>query len=832
MSRYFLTKLSVEGFRGINNENQPLELKFNPTAVNSVFAANATGKSSIFEALCFAIRGYVPKLQQLQAGEHPERYVVNLFHSVGNALVELELEDEGGEKHSIEVQRSSNGQRTVTSSSGLTDPIAVLKSLDEDFTLLDYEQFTNFINRTPLERGRSFAALLGLSGYSQLRQLLQTLSDIRTINSDFDLPVLMSAVETNESYGKENFARFSAAYTELTGQQPADTSDVAQWGADIRSALVSIDLLKGLIGDSKLSEIDFSALRDAVRKEEGGPKREELAKLVERVTRLDSIDLSGLDEVESDADSLAAAVRKRAELLSTTPGAAYQRLHEAAGQLYRSSEWHDPEVCALCKSKLSEPLLPKIEAEIAKFEAVRAQEQEIRNAASSAAWVQCLRRLEYVPELRVEPADRLADGLVFAANGARLTEVVIKRASEQLKELASRLSADLDTSKTRRAVLEKELPPSLVAVTTQIENAALAREGLHAYWRATKQVSQLRSRIARFQRWQQFITSVYEQICEAEARLTSARLDALGNEYKELFRNIMGVGDVVPTLARSEHSEQLDVQLEDFHGLQGLSARALLSESYRNALAVSVFLSAAAQQTTAARFVILDDITSSFDAGHQFRLMDEIRTKLQYAGGTSGGLQFILLSHDGLLEKYFDKVSAGTGWHHQRLQGWPPLGAVSTVGQTADRLRRTAETFLAAGQVKEAEPLIRQYLEYVLMQVIRKVNIPVPFDFSIRDQLQMVGNALDAILTAVKLQDTAGGLIMTPQQVSDLELRHVPALVANWVSHYSTAVSANLSPPVLLGVLQSVDDLADSFKWQDTTANPPARRWYRSLTSK
>ncbi|MDP3713790.1 MAG: ATP-binding protein [Mycobacteriales bacterium] len=166
MNRYFLTGIAVEGFRGINNENQPLRLKFKPEAVNSVFAANGTGKSSIFEALCFAIRGHVPKLRALQVAEHPENYISNLFHSTSTATIELELEDEAGQKAVIQVLRSTTGVRTVSSPSGLPNPEEVLNSLDEDFTLLDYERFTNFINRTPLERGRSFAALLGLSGYS------------------------------------------------------------------------------------------------------------------------------------------------------------------------------------------------------------------------------------------------------------------------------------------------------------------------------------------------------------------------------------------------------------------------------------------------------------------------------------------------------------------------------------------------------------------------------------------------------------------------------------------------------------------------------------------
>ncbi len=44
MPRYFLTRLRVEGFRGINNEGEPLDLKFTKDAVNSVFAVNANGK--------------------------------------------------------------------------------------------------------------------------------------------------------------------------------------------------------------------------------------------------------------------------------------------------------------------------------------------------------------------------------------------------------------------------------------------------------------------------------------------------------------------------------------------------------------------------------------------------------------------------------------------------------------------------------------------------------------------------------------------------------------------------------------------------------------------
>ena len=55
MARYYLSQISIEGFRGINNDGDPLVIKFKPAAVNSIYAHNGVGKTSIFEAIHFAI---------------------------------------------------------------------------------------------------------------------------------------------------------------------------------------------------------------------------------------------------------------------------------------------------------------------------------------------------------------------------------------------------------------------------------------------------------------------------------------------------------------------------------------------------------------------------------------------------------------------------------------------------------------------------------------------------------------------------------------------------------------------------------------------------------
>jgi AAA domain len=68
---WFLEGIEIEGIRGINNEGEPLKLKFKADCVNSISAPNAVGKSSIYDALSFALTGKIPKLDRLLQSEQP-----------------------------------------------------------------------------------------------------------------------------------------------------------------------------------------------------------------------------------------------------------------------------------------------------------------------------------------------------------------------------------------------------------------------------------------------------------------------------------------------------------------------------------------------------------------------------------------------------------------------------------------------------------------------------------------------------------------------------------------------------------------------------------------
>ncbi len=775
MPRYFLTRLIVEGFRGVNNENDPLDIRFEPNSVNSVFAVNGIGKSSIFDALCYAIYGSIPKLQLLQAQERPQDYYCNRFHSKNTASIVLEFQpDNGTARICIRIDRDADGNRTVTSPSGHSDPEAFLATLREAFALLDYRTFARFIEESPLERGRTFSALLGLADYSDCRQALQSVSDARVLNTDFEIKVLATTIGAAQKAAQQALVTLRSSYQNVTGKPLQDIDRLDECADEVILALGNVELLKAHFTGKTLNDIDFDKIKEEIKTAEGGEKRRELEKVIESIAALEALAVHDLAAVSAEQSDINTLIEERDRLLASTRGDLFKRLYESAKDVISKGGWTEDEKCPLCESDLSSSISAHVDEQLAQYGGAAVKMGEIRDTWQASEWRKCLSAHEVAAPLAVESQTRQLTVLDAKFTLGDISPKELAAAVTWTSSLTGKVASVLKTAQDRKEAIEKELPSSLVQLTEQVEYGRQFKDALRRYRDSQQEEAAQQVRLDIRERWKTF-------------------------------------------------------QLSDFHGQHRLSARALLSESYRNALAISVFLAAALKHSGAPRFVVLDDVTSSFDAGHQYFLMELIRTKLQYPQNAEG-LQFLILSHDGLLEKYFDRLGGTTGWHHNKLQGSPPMGAILHQAQGADRLKTTIVSLLSAGQVSQAEPLIRQYLEYKLQQIIRRVDIPVPIEFAIKDTSRMVSNCLDAITSAVDLHKKAGTLILDAQQVQDIDTSHVPAIVGNWVSHYETGSGSSLSAPVLSGVIKSIDSLAECFRYDESTGGSTVRKWYRSLS--
>jgi hypothetical protein len=438
-----------------------------------------------------------------------------------------------------------------------------------------------------------------------------------------------------------------------------------------------------------------------------------------------------------------------------------------------------------------------------------------------------LRQLEEFPGLDVSIPERVSLKL---SSRAQIATTDLESGKTQLATLETKRAESIKGANGEITKLQATLSPSLVQVTRTLGQAKNFRDAIREYERDFPLLTAKRAKLTKLNRWKTFIATAAQTFATAETTLANARITDIQASCQDLFgRLVRGGPDVHPTLSRAQNSENVDLKLADFFGLQNQSARALLSESYRNAVAASIFLAAATRHSGVPRFMVLDDVTSSFDAGHQFSLMDTIRSYLRHGavGGVPDGLQFIILSHDTSLEKYFDRLNGTTEWHHQKLQGMPPRGRVMVSAQQADRLKAQAQQYLNAGQIDIGEPFVRQYLEYKLGQVITRLGVLVPPDYATRGDKRTLSTYMDAITEAVKLYQGARRCVLTQQQISDLQTRHASAIMSNYVSHYESGVGTPFNAYALLGVLQSADDLAACFMWNDPSDGQV--KYYRTL---
>jgi hypothetical protein len=818
MTGWLLKQLSIEGFRGINNEGDPLALKFKPEKINSVFAQNGIGKTSIFDALTYALSGRIVRLDELPAAENGESYYLNRFHRGGTGTIVLTLTPDGvGADVEITVVHRADGTRSVTTSDGC-DGEALLSELNREFVLLDAKTFQKFIDDKPLNRGRSFAGLLGLGGYSTLRQSLKAASNTRAFNGHFG--VTARTGERSRALGHISTAgkQVGEAYYALTGEKFDPSIEETSFEAKVHDALASIALIKPHCEDKKFSEISLDECLETVKTAEGGADKDRLVGLIRSEASLTAA--IKLIPSEIDVDRLVSAAKKRDQALANTQGDTFLGLYRMAASIIGSDTWTDKHVCPVCDRRSENSLVPHIDTKVAHYDAVTEVTEVLKAEWKARSWDE-LTGLEGLVLDKGEPRIIHETSSAIAAGG--FTEAAALTFKSRIEALGETAAAKLNAITSEKDLLEKRLPPSMVSVTEKVEAARRLQAAIKAHKEAHAELAAIDNQIERIDRVKSFLDQACSIFAAAESEAATRRLAAVEPICRDYFANIMHQ-QVIPAISKPAGSEDLSISLTDFHSLPGVSAPSVLSESFRNAFSISVYLAAASLYGGAAKFIVLDDITSSFDAGHQFFLMEVIRTRFARPGSARGP-QVILLSHDTLLEKYFNTQTGSGQWWHQRIEG-NPRTAVLPQDNAVSRIRDRTLDLLNAGNTADAAPRVRQYLEFKLEEIISKCRIAVPMDIAISDDKHVCSNLLTAIDTAVKLHAAANQLVLEPAQVTGLNTA-AATIMSNYLSHWMTGQTQAFSPGALMGVMSAIDNYADCFRFEPNPGAP--RRYYHSL---
>jgi hypothetical protein len=99
------------------------------------------------------------------------------------------------------------------------------------------------------------------------------------------------------------------------------------------------------------------------------------------------------------------------------------------------------------------------------------------------------------------------------------------------------------------AAVEKQLPPSLVAVTRVLGAAKRFRDAISSHQVANEHLAALWRRLGLRERWRSFIGKAADAFAAAEAALAASRIADIEAEYQDFFKDLVRGGpNVQPAL--------------------------------------------------------------------------------------------------------------------------------------------------------------------------------------------------------------------------------------------------------------------------------------------
>src|SRR5271157_5284391 len=308
-----------------------------------------------------------------------EAYYVNRFHTgqVGSTTLEF-TPDDGSPVVGIVVKRTAAGQRTVTSPTGHSSPAKFRAALAADFTVVDYGKFARFIDDTPLERGRTFSSLIGLTSFARLRQPFDQASNTRVFNTDFQMAALKANLDAAERRVREARTAALAAYEEVTGSAIQDLTGEAARIAEVTTALASVPTLAAVFAGEDVLTVDMDAARAAILAAEGGPAKAEYQRVVRDIESLTQC--APTEEAKADAEALLELARR----------------YDAAVALAGSKSRQD-----LCETRIDEPIAVRMERLLERYREADQLGEELNTAIGASAWLAWLERLERCAPLTV-----------------------------------------------------------------------------------------------------------------------------------------------------------------------------------------------------------------------------------------------------------------------------------------------------------------------------------------------------------------------------------------------------------------------------------------------
>lgn len=737
-----LRKLSVSGFRGARFA-LPLDFT-NKSKSLAIFGENAAGKSTITDALEWFLTDRIGHLWREDCKQEALRHVLMAEGDDSTVAVEFIGDSLIGEK------RLSSDLKTSTDLAN-DDTRAVVEGLQDDRIILRHADIVAFLDQQKGAKRKAIADIIGYEEINKFRDVIQG-----TLNALKREPAYAGA--------KTNADTCAGDMVRDVGQIVPDRQAFL---ASAQSIVAPFEFGIEITDEATFAEAEKAL--NALGNSEGKIKKaQRLGQLAKACTALAIEITTFAPDTEAFVTSYNALAKERESVNRL-------RLSDflSKGQAVIESDDYVDDACPFC---LSECELGILQGEVVKrLEALSAIQERLDTVkAQKDAALQAILSIGQQAKAIGETYSDLTgfDDLVAATMTARkflrvahqgittaFDGLTVYEAADGFEDGIARLQRYCQTG---AANAEEEA--GKLGLNEQEQKVATALSSLRTLENRVRDYERAQRVIDAYEAQILTLDAIFEHFVTVQNVTLQSVLDTIsadvGKFYAKLHPN-ESVDNVRLTMVGEEGVEFQYV----FHGQEVQPPRKYLSESHLNSLGVVLFLANARIFNKKAKFLVLDDIVTSFDTSHRRRLLRLLRDEFS-------DWQIIILTHESVWFEIIKREMAQHGWKFHEVRADGPNGIVLD-----DSLASLKEIIAQKKGKDDVTNDLRKLLEMVLKEICASLEVKVAFRFNEWNEKRMSEELIS------QLRSTLG------DKSPDLKKHAVfsdlagSALVANLVSH-------------------------------------------------
>jgi energy-coupling factor transporter ATP-binding protein EcfA2 len=165
------------------------------------------------------------------------------------------------------------------------------------------------------------------------------------------------------------------------------------------------------------------------------------------------------------------------------------------------------------------------------------------------------------------------------------------------------------------------------------------------------------------------------------------------------------------------------------------------SESHLNCFGISFFLASVIAFNRENRFIVLDDVISSFDSNHRKRFADLLFEKFK-------DWQIILLTHEEEWFQYIRQLAKRNSWLINEVK-WHDKNKTTYLEEKPNDIRELIENSIASGNIDLLGNPIRKYLEHILKNICLNLEVKLSFRYNDVNEKRMPDEMLNELKSKI-----------------------------------------------------------------------------------